>query len=293
MFAHAIGMGLFESPKIRWLEEKEWSACGYLVNYNEEHTKIKLAREPLSRFEDLEQEGIPSVSIVKTGMNDNENEVVAIIKILNEIRQSNPTVLPSDIGIIFIDSDKQIYTTADNLERAIPQAIGWKVNKAYETKQASQDAIFISNRNNVKGLEFPFVICVTRRITSSLNYRNSLYMMLTRSFIQSYLLVSGELNEPSFLQCIEEGLNTINSTGSLPVSVPSEEEKVNLRMQIKYNNANLSFSDSVYQMFEQQNIPKSLHKRLYETVKLMTEEDFDYDKVPIAELIQDLYKKMK
>jgi superfamily I DNA and RNA helicase len=293
MFAHAIGMGLFESPKIRWLEEKEWSACGYLVNYNEEHTKITLAREPLSRFEDLEQEGIPSVSIVKTGMNDNENEVVAIIKILSEIRQSNPTVLPSDIGIIFIDSGSPIYATADNLERAIPQALGWEVNKAYETKQASQDAIFISNRNNVKGLEFPFVICVTRRITSSLKYRNSLYMMLTRSFIQSYLLVSGELNEPSLLQCIEEGLNTINSTGFLPVSIPSEKEKETLRMQINYNNANLSFSDYIHQMFEQQNIPKSLHKRLYETVKLMTEEDFDYDKVPIPELIQDLYKKMK
>lgn len=294
MFAHAIGMGLFESPKIRWLEEKEWSACGYLVNYNEEHTKITLAREPLSRFEDLEQEGIPSVSIVKTWINDNENEVVAIIKILNKIRQSNPTVLPSDIGIIFIDSGKQIYTTADNLERAIPQAIGWKVNKAYETKQASQDAIFISNRNNVKGLEFPFVICVTRRITSSLNYRNSLYMMLTRSFIQSYLLVSGELNEPSFLHCIEEGLNTINSTGSLPVSVPSEEEKANLRMQINYNNANLSFSDYVYQEFEKQTIPKSLQKRLFEAVNAMTEGgDINYDKTLIPKLIQDLYGTMR
>lgn len=118
-------------------------------------------------------------------------------------------------------------------------------------------------------------------------------MMLTRSFIQSYLLVSGELNEPSLLQCIEEGLNTINSTGLLPVSIPSEEEKKTLRMQINYNNANLSFSDYIHQMFEQQNIPKSSHKRLYDTVKLMTEEDFDYDKVPIPELIQDLYKKMK
>jgi superfamily I DNA and RNA helicase len=294
MFAHAIGMGLFESPKIRWLEEKEWSACGYLVNYNEEHTKITLAREPLSRFEDLEQEGIPSVSIVRTGMNGNENEVVAIIKILKEIKQSNQTVLPSDVGIIFIDSDKQMYTTADNLERAIPQAIGWKINKAYETKQASQDAIFISNRNHVKGLEFPFVICVTRRITSSLNYRNSLYMMLTRSFIQSYLLVSGKLNEPSFLQCIEKGLNTINSTGSLPVSVPSEEEKANLRMQINYNNANLSFSDYVYQEFEKQNIPKSLQKRLFEAVSAMTEGgDINYDKTLIPKFIQDLYDTMR
>ena len=293
MFAHAIGMGLFESPKIRWLEEKEWSACGYLVDYNQEHTQITLTREPLSRFEDLEQEGIPSVSIVKTGVSDNENEVLAIIRILNEIKQSNPTVLPSDIGIIFIDSGSQTYATADDLERAIPEALGWKVNKAYETKQASEDAVFISNRNNVKGLEFPFVICVTGSIKRSLSYRNSLYMMLTRSFIQSYLLISGELNEPSLLQCIQEGLNTINSKGFLPVSVPSEKEKEKLRMRINYDDANLSFYDYIHQEFETQNVPQSLQKRLYETVKLMTEEDLDYDKVPIPELIIDLYQKMK
>ena len=292
MFAHAIGMGLFESPKIRWLEEKEWSACGYLVDYDQEHTHITLTREPLSRFEDLEQERIPSISIVKTGLSDNENEVVAIIRILNEIRQSNPTVLPSDIGIIFIDSGSQIYATADNLERAIPESLGWKVNKAYETKQASQDAIFISNRNNVKGLEFPFVICITSRIISSLNYRNSLYMMLTRSFIQSYLLVSGELNEPSLLQCIEEGLNTINSKRFLPVSVPSENEKKKLRMRINYDDANLSFYDYIHQEFEKQNVPQSQQDRLYETVKLMTQEDIAYDKAPIADLIRDLYQKM-
>jgi len=292
MFAHAIGMGLFESPKIRWLEEKEWSACGYLVDYDQEHTHITLTREPLSRFEDLEQERIPSISIVKTGLSDNENEVVAIIRILNEIRQSNPTVLPSDIGIIFIDSGSQIYATADNLERAIPESLGWKVNKAYETKQASQDAIFISNRNNVKGLEFPFVICITSRIVSSLNYRNSLYMMLTRSFIQSYLLVSGELNEPSLLQCIEEGLNTINSKRFLLVSVPSEDEKKKLRMRINYDDANLSFYDYIHQEFEKQNVPQSQQDRLYETVKLMTQENIAYDKAPIADLIRDLYQKM-
>jgi superfamily I DNA and RNA helicase len=292
MFAHAIGMGLFEFPKIRWLEEKEWYACGYLVDYNQEHSKITLTREPLSRFEDLEQERVPSVSIVKTRANSNENAVVAIIKILNEIRQSNPTVLPSDIGIIFIDSSPQIYATADNLERAIPEALGWNVNKAYETKQASQDAVFISNRNNVKGLEFPFVICVTSSIKRDLSYRNSLYMMLTRSFIQSYLLVSGELNEPSLLKCIEEGLNTINSKGFLPVSVPSENEKKRLRMQINYDDANLSFYDYIHQEFEKQNVPQSQQDRLYETVKLVTQEDIAYDKAPIPDLIMDLHQKM-
>lgn len=293
MFAHAIGMGLFESPKVRWLEEKELSACGYIVDYNQEHTHMTLTREPLSRFEDLQQEGVSSVSIVKTGIGKNNNEVVAIITILEEIRQAHPTVLPSDIGIILIDSGSQTYAIADYLERAIPEFLGWKVNKAYETKQSSQDAIFISNRNNVKGLEFPFVICVTSKIMNSLAYRNSLYMMLTRSFIHSYLLVSGELNEISLLQCIEQGLNTINSKGFLSVSVPSENEKKKLRMRINYDDTNLSFYDYIHQEFEKQHVPQSLQKRLYETVRLMTEEDLDYDKVPIPQLITDLHQKMK
>ena len=118
-------------------------------------------------------------------------------------------------------------------------------------------------------------------------------MMITRSFIQSYLLISGEQNEHILLQCIEEGLNTINSKGFLSVSVPSENEKKRLRMRINYDETNLSFFDYIHQEFDTQNVLKSLQKRLYETVKLMTEEDLHYDKVPIPELITDLYQKMK
>jgi hypothetical protein len=118
-------------------------------------------------------------------------------------------------------------------------------------------------------------------------------MMLTRSFIQSYLLISSQQNEHILLQCIEEGLNTINSRGFLSVSVPSENEKKRLRMRINYDDANLSFYDYIHQEFETQNVPQFLQNRLYETVKLMTEEDLHYDKVPIPDLITDLYQKMK
>jgi len=291
MFAHAVGMGLFEPSKLRWLEDKEWDACGYNVDHNQAHSEITLTREPLRRFEDLEQESIPSVSIVKTGERNSNDEVKSIIKILKEIREENPTVLPSDIGIIFIERSTQTYSTADSLERVIPREFGWEVNKAYETKQATQDAVFISNRNNVKGLEFPFVICITSRITNDLGYRNSLYMMLTRSFIHSYLLISDELNEPSFLQCIEAGLQTINDKKFIQVTVPSESEKRNLRMRINCDDANLSYSDHVYKEFDKQNVPQSIRIRLYDAIKPITQENLDYEDIP--DLIADLSQKIK
>ena len=291
MFAHAVGMGLFEPSKLRWLEDKEWDACGYNVDHNQAHSEITLTREPLRRFEDLEQESIPSVSIVKTGERNSNDEVKSIIKILKEVREENPTVLPSDIGIIFIERSTQTYSTADSLERVIPREFGWEVNKAYETKQATQDAVFISNRNNVKGLEFPFVICITSRITNDLGYRNSLYMMLTRSFIHSYLLISDELNEPSFLQCIEAGLQTINDKKFIQVTVPSESEKRNLRMRINCDDANLSYSDHVYKEFDKQNVPQSIRIRLYDAIKPITQENLDYEDIP--DLIADLSQKIK
>lgn len=290
MFAHAVGMGLFESSKLRWLEENEWNACGYIVDHNQGYKEITLTREPLRRFEDLEQENIPSVSIVKTGVGHPENEVSAIVRILKEIRELNPTVLPNDIGIIFAPSS-QMYSIADSLERVIPEAIGWAVNKAYETKQSTQDAVFISNCNNVKGLEFPFVICVTSKVTDSLKYRNSLYMMLTRSFIQSYLLISGELNDSSFLQCIEEGLQTINCRGFLQVTVPSENEKEELRMKIHYDSDHQSFYDYTHDLFDQMNVPQSIRDSLYDVVKRVTKEDLNYEDIPNT--VNQLFKMMK
>jgi superfamily I DNA and RNA helicase len=29
MFSHALGMGLYETPVLRWLKNPEWDSCGY------------------------------------------------------------------------------------------------------------------------------------------------------------------------------------------------------------------------------------------------------------------------
>jgi len=131
----------------------------------------------------------------------------------------------------------------------IPSEFGWTVNKAYETKESIKGELFVSNRNNVKGLEFPFVICVTEKINNSRSYRNALYMMLTRSFIKTYLLTSLDGNE-GLIRSLETGLHTINTGGCLKVIAPSDDEKKQIRTTIDYEEPSMSYYDSVYKVFD-------------------------------------------
>lgn len=183
MFAHALGMGLFEPKKLRWLEDPEWAACGYVVEKDNARGNYLLKRETLRRFEDVDRTNVPSVIIAKTDGAFQQSAVEKIIACLNQIKTDNPTATPDDIGIILLDPNDFTVPLADTLNVRIPRVLGWRVNIVYETKRRIKDTLFVSNKNNVKGLEFPFVICVTRRVTNSYSYRNSIYMTLTRSFI--------------------------------------------------------------------------------------------------------------
>lgn len=83
MFAHSLGMGLFENPKLRWLKDDEWELCGYILNKDTSGGEYELSREPLRRFEDLEQEGYSSIELVKTShqlREDAEQKIIEIIK---------------------------------------------------------------------------------------------------------------------------------------------------------------------------------------------------------------------
>ena len=53
MFAHSIGLGLYEKPVIRWLTDSELDYCGY--KYKKDGEKIILTRSPIRRFEDIEE----------------------------------------------------------------------------------------------------------------------------------------------------------------------------------------------------------------------------------------------
>lgn len=289
MFAHSLGMGLFEQQKLQWLEDDEWRACGYLVEKSAGDSLYRLKREPLRRFEDLANEDIKSTVLVLTNEVQGQDTESRILESINTIKANNPTVLAEDIGIIFLDNKNSSFQMADRLERSIPQHFGWTVNKAYETKKKIKDRLFISHRNHVKGLEFPFVICVASRISSAYGIRNSLYMMITRSFLQTYLIMPSEYNQQLYDQ-ISTGLEIINARNCIEVQAPSQEEIVKIRTTITHSKADISFYDFVYQIFDELEIYPLFRPDLYETVKRTVGEKFARDNV--REVIEFNYKIM-
>ena len=261
MFAHAIGMGLFEEKKLNWLEDSEWESSGYTINKN--NKEVALSRDTIRRFEDLDDNEITSMNVMK---HVDEFQVIDIIK---EIIAKNPTVESSDIAIIMLDKGDHIYNYIDRLEFEIKAKFKWEVNKAVETKRKKPNQLYISNVNNVKGLEFPFVICITSKIRSTYAYRNSLYTMLTRSFLQSFLLVS----EYDNIQCQLDGLDVINKD-EIQKSIVLVKEKTNI-----------SFYDFINAILVEQAIERKYWKKFIQALPDSYKENFDKD--GIVEFIID------
>lgn len=291
MFAHALGMGLFESPKLRWLEDNEWKACGYelkkITNGTEQY---QLTREPLRRFEDLNQSNFSSIELVQTSKALDEDAEKKIIEIIQDIKNENPTVTADDIGIIFMDDNNNSYLSIDKLSVSIPREFSWKVNKAYESKEKIKDTLFISNKNNVKGLEFPFVICVTKKIHNNPSYRNTLYMVLTRSFLRSYLLISKDCNE-ELAKTLQQGLKNINETSTLLITPPTEDEKKSIVTAFNYDETKVPFYDYVYNIFEEIGISQTFRSSFYNFIKAFVGEKFDREL--IIQIINTNYNFIK
>ncbi len=265
MFSHAIGMGLFEDKKLNWLKDSEWEASGYKIE--KEGRNICLSRESIRRFEDLEIEDVSSMNIAQY---ENTAQVINIIK---DIQTQNPTVMPDDIAIIILDNDQSIYSYVDQLEYEIMTQLDCKVNKAYESKGKIDNTLFISNRNNVKGLEFPFVICITGKIKDDYKYRNSLYTMLTRSFIQSYLLVKNV----DGLEVQQQGLEIINKDKCIKTIEPTAEEKEDIKNTIVKLKEDLSISywDFLTLIFNELKIDTKCRKKLEKHISDAIEDKFD------------------
>jgi superfamily I DNA and RNA helicase len=257
MFAHSIGMGLLEEKKINWLSDEGWESCGYTIN-KEENTYL-LSRSPIRRFADLDDSDIESIKLV---LRKDIPLVERILNILTDIKSENETVESDDIAIMFVGSNKSMYEIADILETIIPDKFGWDVNKAYESREKIENTLLISNHNNVKGLEFPFVICIIDTLKSDLKFRNSLYMMLTRSFIQSYLLIK----ETDNIHRIQTGLNEINLNKHIKTTKPTEEELKTIKETIiQYNSeSNKSWKDFLQDIFEECKVEKLENKKILE-----------------------------
>ena len=130
-------------------------------------------------------------------------------------------------------------------------------NIAYESKKTEKGKILISNKNNIKGLEYPFVICITKKILKDKSYRNTMYTMLTRSFIRSYLiLLKG--NDNGFTEEMLVGGQHIMKEKNIVVIEPTEQEQEKIKAWIKSGKQALSLEDRINKTFEELHITNPL-----------------------------------
>jgi len=277
MFAHAIGMGLFEDSKLRWLEDPEWAACGYIVEKAASNSLYRLTREPLRRFEDIDN-NVPSVVLEAVSGKFIDAATSSIVAEIRRLAQEHPSLQPDDIGIIILDRNDAAFPLADKLSVLVRRELGWHVNKAHETKRRAPGQLFVSNKNNVKGLEFPFVICVSEFISNGYVYRNSLYMTLTRSFLQSRMIVSAELNK-NLLPQISDGLSRINAEGRIEVMPPDDAEKDRIKTTITVAASSLSFFDMAEKAFDDLGVPPLWREPLIDALKKVIGEEPDMENI--------------
>lgn len=280
MFAQALGMGLFEKEKLWWLDKEQWEQCGYNVELS--GNQYILTREPLRRFEDVDPD-FDSLQIF--GFKSPFEKIVELIK---RIYSEFPTVNPDDIAIIFLDIDKYIYEFAEEIERRIGLELNLSCNIAYESKKTEKGKILISNRNNIKGLEYPFVICITRKILRDKSYRNTMYTMLTRSFIRSYLVLPKGAN--GFTEEMYNGGQKIMKEKKLVVSIPDKKEIEQIKAWAQGGKQALSLEDRISNIFIELGITEENKK---ETIRkslsgLHIKNDYDVLKRLIETLLNSI-----
>ncbi|MGG5329786.1 hypothetical protein IGI46_000916 [Enterococcus sp. AZ163] len=258
MFSQALGLGLYERPVINWLNDNELKSCGYEIKTD--GNRYELTRPKIRRFDDSEEDELDfsPVVIEETESGDILDTIIDTIK---DIKNNNPTVTPNDIGIVFIDANRQIYNQIDALEFKIDEEFQWDITRGYENKEQIENTLFVSNRNNVKGLEFPFVICVTDdRISQNISLRNVLYMTLTRSFITTYLIMTE--NNEDLCALWSEKLQDIVETNKLVVEKPKESEILSVE-ELRIDEAKYQSIDEMRnEIFRRYNITNSADRMM-------------------------------
>lgn len=289
MFAHALGLGLFEKQKLRWLQNREWELCGYQIEEKiKEHKNcLVLTREPIRRFEDIDS-NYNSLIIRQDNLYANY-----IISEINKLRQEYPTLCPEDIAIIYIDidDDDYIYKQAPMMQIAIQKELGWNSNLAYETKDKKQGEVFISNRNNVKGLEFPFVFCISKKISRQPQYRNILYTVLTRSFLRSYLILPHDVYNGLTHNMIDGG-KEIMEKHKMTIVVPTSEEQKNMEKWLLEAEQAKSLDERFDEIFSNKGITDlEVRKKIKESVVNILSPDTNDD--DLSSMVLLFSKNMK
>lgn len=284
MFSHALGMGLFEKPVLRWLKQGEWEACGY--NYKQEKGRAIVSRDPLRRFEDIPEDFQSTVIHERA---PNSSLVEKVVSVVQGIVKRHPTVSPSDIAVIFLDKREYVYNVIPELKNAIEDEFGWDVNISFETKESDSERFFISNVNNAKGLEFPFVICYASNLNSDYSFRNALYTMMARSFLESHLVLGGSVDK-EVLHDVRKGLSYLAKNSQMNLRVPEKEEVVD-REFIVLDEVS-SIEELVRNYCEERGGSPRLIARLISRVNILVE-DGDYDENYLRTIIPAEYERYK
>lgn len=258
MISQALGWGLFEDKKIRWLSDKGWNLCGYTVEVIDER-KIKLSRELLIRFDgEIDDNNCFDLKEIN-------DPVDTIINILRELKETNPSLSPDDICIIFLDPEKYVYDLVPAIRFQVEDLFGWECNIAYETKKRINGKFFITNHRNVKGLEFPYVICYTRGLQPNMIHRNLLYTMISRSLLKTFLLVGRKSN--GLTAGVRAGIEEIMDKGIMNLTKPTKEaldEMNHRRMTFKQNQ---SFEEKIKKALIKLDYPLSNTKSVAEFIE--------------------------
>lgn len=114
---------------------------------------------------------------------------------------------------------------------------------------------------------------ITGSIKNTYKYRNILYTMLTRSFIQSYLLVQNHDN----LEIQEKGLNTINQRRYIASIEPTDKEKEDIKHTLVklQENVNMSYKEFLNGIFDELKIKFAVRKKLEKALLETDIEKFD------------------
>lgn len=269
MFSHALGMGLFEKPVLRWLTQQEWDACGY--SYSESNDRVQLSRASLRRFEDIPTEHASTVLHTIPSYTDTTQKILQTIE---DIIKRNNTATMDDFAVILLDRDKYIYDVINELSKGIHDKFNWKVNISHESKMRIPGTFFISNVNNAKGLEFPFVICVTFNLNKTRTFRNALYTMMARSFLESHLLL-GVNRDSEVFKSIENGLAFINKNNFMDVRLPEPVEIENQRQMILVDEKPTLKQQITDFCVERGATPRHIAKMVAKVTKSIGDDDYD------------------
>ena len=227
MIAQGLGWGLFEQEKLRWLSDGAWNLCGYSIE-KEKNTIYKLTREHLRRFDNFQDPGTCFSTSFAENIYDTSKEVVGIIKLL---KKEFPNLTPDDLCVIYLDDSQYVYNSVPLLKQRIYSEFEWDTNVAYETKKKVDNALFVSNRRHAKGLEFPFVICITNEIKKTITYRNSLYTMLSRAFLRTYMIMPIS-QKTEYETKFAAGVKNVLENACIITHKPTKEQEENMKRSL-------------------------------------------------------------